>query len=525
MRRTTHTSRPWSRRAALLLVCLLATGSPCAGALEADLGPQLLEARRLWAKGDALGAEASKVARSEGDPIPLLDQQEAAYNAAEAAYTEALKAEPEHPHALADYGRLLIARRKFRKARRQLEAALESPRAAKAFAAAEQADVLRTLGGLLERSGQTGRALAAYRKALELNGADPRNRVSLAVAQCAWEEPEPALEVLKPLTGPELALDGAPPALRALAFYTLAYALEESQRSDEALAAYRRAAQLAEEAGSTETCGVAEQARLAIRRLGRAAREVQPEEARQRRQRALLRCQEGRRLKEEAIKDRAAFATAREKLFSARGPQEQAAWRAKEPLQSLLAAIRAFQEALRIYPKCLRAHRELGLCYLALFEREAALPYLEAAAAYDPASPCVLALLGETRLWVGRETQALETFTALLRAEPEYAPAHLGVAQATLCLLRALKDKYLDPVRLRALKDKYLDLARDALDRALVLGADAGQLKELFEQADKLDEDFRSGKRPASPAHAKPSEKPSRSDQEPFDLLKGTILE
>jgi tetratricopeptide (TPR) repeat protein len=494
-----------ARLAALLVLCAAATAS----ALEADLGPRLLEARRAWSKGDALGVEASRVASKGGDPIPLLDQQEAVYNTAEAAYVEALKSDPEHPYALADYGRLLVARHKLRTARRQLEAALASPRAEKAFAAVERADVLRMLAGLLERAGQTRRALTCYSEALKLNPADPRNRISLAVAQCAWNEPEEAAGILKPLTGPELALDGAPPAIRALAFYTLAYSLEECQQLNDAVAAYRRAVTLAEEAGNAETCGVAEQARLAIRRLSGAIRELQSEEVRQRHERAQVRCQEGCRLKKQALKDRRAFVLAREKYWEASGPQEQAQLRGQEPLQSLYAAIQSFQEALQIYSKCGRAHYELGLCYLTLLEQKAALPYFEAASAYDPANPGVLSALAETRMATGHEDEALDTFMQLLRLDAEYAPAQVGVARAALKLLRSPQD---------------LDLARDSLDRALFLGADATQLTQLMERLDELDKGVRSGKPLPSGARPKAA-RPSRHEPEPFDPLKGTILE
>jgi len=497
------------QRGVLAFTFMLISLPPLARALEPiepDIGPLLLQARQHWEQGDQLGHEASRVARTEGDPIPLLDQQIAAYEAAEMKYLQALKRSPTHPHALFDYGRLLISQRRYRAGRNRLEAALASPRMEKAFLPAERADLMRTLGGVLERAGGWTRAIELYRKSFKANPEDPRNRLSLAVALCAWDDPVEAIELLRPWQESTQALRTVTPSIRSLGIYTLGYALEEDGRPEEAEKAYRQARALAQEAGTSETAGVGEQAGLALQRLAPVLEKLKQEGVKEALARAAQLCREGWRRRQDALRDWLAFAEARQKLWAARTAQEKDEIRQQEPLRVFYEAVRCFDNATQVYPGYARAYRQQGLCYLALVERSAALPQLEAAALYDPHSPSGLAALGETQLSNGDPADALRTFERLLRSEPEYGPGHLGLARALFGQLRTERD---------------LDQALRALDRAKSLGADLRTIMHLEKEATKLQERLRRGERlTAKPATGRP-----RTAPEGDDLWKGSVLD
>jgi tetratricopeptide (TPR) repeat protein len=376
-----------------------------------------------------------------------------------------------------------------------------------------------------QRAGQWRRALDCYRLAMGLYDADPRNRLSLAIAESAWDSPVAAQETLRPWAEPQSAAPIPPlkeggktaaardmsPAMRALGIYTLAYAQEESGRLEEALASYRRARQAAEEAGGAEPCGVAEQARLAAQRLAGQMRSLKAEGSAVAYARAATLFRDGLRKKAVALKDRDAFALARQKLWAAGNAAEAERLRQEEPLRSLHDAMRCFQEALQAYPRFPRAHAELGLCRLALVEQKTALPHLEAAAVYDPLSPGVLAALGECRLSLGAWEAAAETFRKLVSLDPECAPANLGLARLALHLGRTERD---------------LDLAREALFRARLLGTDPRMAVKVHQELETLAEKLRRGEKPpaARARPAPPGAKP-RTAPEGLEIWRGSILD
>lgn len=472
--------------------------------IEPDVGPRLLEARQMWEQGDQLGIEASRIARSNGDPIPLLDQQIALYDAAEMKYLEALKLSPAHPHALFDYGRLLAAQKRYRDARQRLEGALASPRLERAFLPSERADLMRTLGCILERSGGWVRAIELYRDAMKINPDDPRNRLSLAIALCAWDDPVESIELLSPWQAPPEGLRSVTPPIRALGLYTLGYALEEDGRYEVALQAYRQAETLSADAGTNDAIGVGEQSRLALRRLVPYVERLKRDGLVEALARTTQFCRVGWRHRQEALRDKAAFVTARQRLWDARTAQEKDQIRQQEPLSSFYAAVRSFEAAVQTFPGYARAYREQGLCYLALVELRAALPQLEASILYAPYSPGGLAALGETQLSSNEPEKAVETFRNLLRIEPEYGPAHLGLARA---LLRHPRD------------EREIDVALQSLDRAKSLGADMRTILRLEIDAADVQERLRKGEH-SSPSH----QRKERSAPEGNDFFQGSLL-
>lgn len=94
---------------------------------------------------------------------------------------------------------------------------------------------------------------------------------------------------------------------------------------------------------------------------------------------------------------------------------------------------------------------------------------------------------GELRLLLDEWESALQTFEALLRVEPEYAPAHLGMARAAVLLHR---------------NETELNRVRDSLDRAHQLGVDRAQWATVMAQALFLQEKLAKGEPlPESPRH------------------------
>lgn len=473
--------------------------------IEPDVGPLLLRARQHWEQGDQLGIEARRVARTEGDPIPLLDRQIAAYEAAELKYLEALKQSPSHPYALFDYGRLLIAQRRYRDARRCLESALKSPRMKKAFLASERADLMRILGGLVERAGEWTRAIDLYRSSMAVHPEDPRNRLSLAIALCAWDDSVEPIELLQPWQKPAEGLRTVTPAIRSLGLYTLGYALEEDGRPEEAVEAYRQAKRVAKEAGPAETAGVAEQAQLALRRLAPVMERLKDKEARAALLKAAQLCREGWRRRQDALQDWTAFNEARNALNDARTLKDRERLRGEEPLLSFFDAVRCFSEATNAYSHYARGYRQQGFCYLALMERRAALPQLKAAVLYDPHSPAGLAALGEIQLSHSSPEEAQQTFERLLHVEPQYGPAHLGLARS---LFR------------QVVTERDLDRVLQALDRAKALGADLRTIVRLEIDSAERQERLRRGESLVVPVRGQP-----RTAPEGDDIWKGSVLD
>lgn len=489
---------------------------------------KLEEAQKEWMQGDALGLDAHKALLSEGDsiqtPIKLLNAQEEAYKNAERHFLEALKLNPDYLAAKSDYARFLASRKRYGPAKAALAETLAEKSAAQVFSQEERAYLFRTLGGLHERGGQQRLALDAYRQAFQLHPGDPRNRLSLAIAHCANGEPEHAIPVLEPWAGPAGVADGVKPELRALGLYTLAYAQEEMGEPEAALDNYGRARTLAQEAGEAERAGVAVQAKGARRRLHAWLRDLERQEKEERRRRedlekaiakeaAALRpdsappqetppdyepprarmarafklLREGLALKATVLKDAAAFAEAQRALQDAPSPDAREALLAREPLKTFEQAKAGFKDAVQLWPGMARAHRELGLCYNVAGQYDEAGKHLDAAVLYDPRSQSNLAVQGELRLLLDEWEGALQTFEALLRVEPEYAPAHLGLARAAVLLHR---------------NEVELNRVRDSLDRAHQLGVDRAQWATVMAQALFLQEKLAKGEPlPESPRH------------------------
>lgn len=503
---------------------------------------KLEEAQKEWMQGDALGIDAHKALLSEGDsiqtPIKLLNAQEEAYKNAERRFVEALQLNPGYLAAKSDYARFLASRKRYGAAKTALAEALSAANAPQVFSQDERAYLYRTLGGLYERAGQQHLALDAYRQSFQLQPGDPRNRISLAVAHCANGEPEHAIPLLQPWAGPAGAADGVKPELRALGLYTLAYAQEEMGEPEAALENYGRARTEAQGAGEAERAGVAVQAKAARRRLHAWLRDLERQEKEERRRREELEkaiakegaeprpanappleppppyetprarmaraykmLGDGLALKAKVLQEPAAFADAQRALQEAPSPEAREALLAKEPLKTFEQAQNAFKDAVQLWPGMARAHRELGLCYNVAGLYDEAGKHLDAAVLYDPRSQSNLAVQGELRLLLDEWEGALQTFEALLRVEPEYAPAHLGLARAAVLLHR---------------NEAELTRVRDCLDRAHQLGVDREQWAHVMAQALFLQEKLAKGEPlPESPRRwtkePEPKERPKKN--------------
>jgi tetratricopeptide (TPR) repeat protein len=493
------------------IVFVLLLGPSLLAALEPirpDVGPLLLQARREWERGTQKGLEAGRIARANGDPIPLLDEQIAAFDAAEKHYLDALRLVTDHPHALVDYARLLLSQRRYRDARYRLDQALKSPEMEKAFVPAERADLLRMLGGVLERAGQWPRAMEVYRQAMQANPDDPRNRISLAVALCAWDDPAEAVGLLQPWSEPQEGLVVLTPSLRALGLYTLGYALEQDGRPEEAVAAYRQAQESARQTAPTESGDVNEQAGAAQLRLQPVLESLKRAGAKEALARSANLCREGGRLRQAALRNQEVFLNALRLLWDARTHEEKSLVRMREPLASLYEAIRCFDGATQAFPRYARPYRELGLCYLAMIDVRAALPQLEVSAVYDPHAPGGQAALGETQLATGHVEDALSTFSRLLKTEPEYGPASLGLARTALRLPRSEDD---------------LDLAQQALERAHALGVELSTIKATRKNLASLRERLRRGEKLS--VHKPKPKAPRTTAPEGDAIWKGSVLD
>jgi len=455
----------------VFLAVVLLLAAPGAEAQEPDVSEDLARARKAWEQGDALRRKALH-------DFQLIEQQEKAYDQAEKAFRDALKKDPKHPYALADFGRFWLARREYAQARTWLEAAQDSPRA-NMFTAAELADIYRTLGGLLERAGEIGQALDRYRKALDKDPEDVRNLLSLAVGFCAAGKPQEARELLKPWAEKyDAAKPGTPAeaAARALGFYTFAVSLEEIGFLDEALHNYNQALELAQTAGAADSAGVADCAAMALVRLeeisdawqSRVAERAKENAARKEKKqpplpvereeyaKAAYRCDEGLRYKNLALRD-SSFNAALLRLRSGEGAAnaETESIEKHPSFDSFLAAMQAFQDAISKHPKMARAHYELGLCNLLLGRFGKARGLLDAAAVYSPNDLAILHLQGEVLLELGQWQEAATAFKKVLLLEPESGRANFGLARAYAGLQS---------------DERQCQAALDALDRALQLG-------------------------------------------------------
>ncbi|MCW8130368.1 MAG: tetratricopeptide repeat protein [Planctomycetota bacterium] len=261
--------------------CRAEADLPYDPAPPAEVAKKIDEAREAWRLGDKFGQQAREglldVKGSNEANLKLLNAQSKSYDDAEKAFSAALRLDRKHPIALETYARFLLARGRRGMSAIMFEQCLISPKAKDAYQPEERADILRTLAGLLERGGQGERAANLYRHAMELDPRDARNRISLAVCLCAQGEPEGAQQVLlpwleKPETGARVT-----PTQRALGLYTYGYILEQTGRPEDAQVAYKQAREAAEKSESGDDVGVAEQAKLAARRVRAILRDLNPD--------------------------------------------------------------------------------------------------------------------------------------------------------------------------------------------------------------------------------------------------------
>jgi len=465
---------------------------------DTEIDALLTKARVAWQLSNRLGEEARKEMFSEQprteEVNKLYNDQIKAHQGAEQAFRQALRLNPKHPFALEEFGRFLREREYFSEAALRYEQLLQLPAAKGVFADVECADMHRSLGGLLERTGQGTRALEHYRKAVELGSADARNVLSLAVAFNAQRAYEEALALLKDIDAGTWKGREPAPGLRALAIYHYAFALEETGRLDEAAQAYTHAHKAAAETKSEQAEETAEQAKLAARRVRLFVKDLKNEkrkegaqevfDAPERFARAQFQCDEGARLQTEeraclrassAAQNQArAFGKAARQFWIsgtaglalhaetvALHAQSVSLEKQRAGLELLRKAMAAFDAAVQLYPKCARAHQELGFCHLRLLESKAAEPHLDAALIYDPLSPALLSGLSETRMMLGDWAGAEDLFTRLTLSAPYFGPAWLGLARV---------GAKIHPT------PKGLQSALDHLDRAERIGADPAML-------------------------------------------------
>jgi len=464
------------------LLALLACAALCAEDTTPDVRADLQKADAAAAEADALAEKVHAAMTSgAGDYVKLLDEQAALAEKAEQAYREVLVKAPEHPAALANFGLFWMKRKQPGQARNLLGAALRSYRVQQkksqdtktplpaefAITPVREAMLRRTLGGLLERSGDTGDALQNYRDAFTLDKTDPRNRLSLAIALCAAGQPHEAAMLLKPWAE-ETAQAGVSDkpdkddGTLSLGLYTLALAYEETGFLEDALQVYRRALKLAEQAGAGDVSGVAERAGMAVARLEdtfdiaevHAKERVAENEERKKKNQPPLPddresyahaaelCDQGLKYKDEALDDldfrrllmqlRLSSNADRDDAISSSSANDALA---KHPrFEVFLSAMRCFQEAVVKFPRMARPYFELASCSVMLGRYSGAKKLLEEGSSYSPNSLAMLNLHGEVLLQLGQWEEAQKVFTRILSLENESGRANFGLARACAAL-------------------------------------------------------------------------------------------
>ncbi len=462
-----------------------------AAGTDPDAASLLLTAKTSWDQGDALGAQARRSMiqeeRSSEDVLGLLERQEKTYAEAEDAFREAAAKAKDNPHVWVEYGRFLAARKRYREAADRYYGGLLRADKDPSFKAEERADILRAFGGILERGGQLARAINIYQKAFELAPEDPRNRISLAMGRCEGGEPEAAVLLLRSWAEPAGMTAVAQPLLRAYGLYTLAYAQEHCGYPEDARENYRRAHAVAQAQDAVGVEGIRIEAKGAFRRLSLLLKSFKEDpDAREKYVKAHQLVTEGVRVKASALSDLDTFAKARAKWLSANGEKEREEARREGPVMRIGSAMERFQEALRTYSGCGRAHLELARCHVLMDELKSARAHFEAASVYDPLSSSVLAERGSMHLLFNEWNDARTVFTDLLAIEPESGPAYYGLAKAALMQARNGKD---------------LHVAMDYLDRAEQLGADWKRIDGMRSEIDALSKGLDpSGALPALPS-------------------------
>jgi tetratricopeptide (TPR) repeat protein len=437
-----------------LLSCVVTACALGAAGQAPDVGEMLAQARAAWHQGDALERSVrDALAGASGDYAKLLQQQDAAYEKAQKVFREALAAAPGDPRVPAEFGRFWLARREFGQARKMLEAALaDKPPAAQKPAPAEEADIRRTLGGILERAGESPAALDHYRKAFALDNTNARNRLSLAVALCAAGQPRDAAQALKPWgeaapNAPDFAAASA--GVRALGLYTLGLAQEETGLVEDALQSYRKAEALATQGGIADTTGVGERAGAAVARLEDSfdaqqkrieQRQKENEERKKKNlpplpderetySQACGLCEQGCSLKNAALAD-ASFVQAVAQARGNAAVQSEADALAKHAsFDAFQAAMQAFQDSIVKCSTFWRPYYELAACNVMLGRLGTARKLLNQAAGCNPNNIAVLSLQGEVLLELGQWEDAAHAFGRLAELEPESGRANLGLAR------------------------------------------------------------------------------------------------
>lgn len=546
----------------------------CAGESAPGVSAGLDKAKAAWEEADALAKKVhAAMTAGDGEYVKLLDQQAALFEKAEKAYRDVLSNAPDHPRALAEFGLFWNARKQPGQARNLLGAALRSYRVHQkkskddktplppgmAIAPEREALIRRTLGALLERSGDGGGALQNYREAFRLDGSDPRNRLSLAVGLCAAGQPHEAAALLKPWVE-ETAQAGVAdrpdkdPAIMALGMYTLALAGEETGFLEDALQFYRQALKRAEQSGVADVSGVTERAGMAIARLEdtfdlaeshakeriaeneeRAKKKLPPlPDERESYVRAARLCDQGLTYKDEALDD----AEFRKRLMQVRLnanaerdvlPDAASASAANDALakhprfEVFLSAMRSFQEAIVKFPRMARPYFELASCSVMLGRYSAAKKLLDEAAIYSPNNLAILNLHGEMLLQLGQWEDAARVFTRILSLENESGRANFGLARASAALQ---SDARQCQAGLNAL-DRAEQLGVREIRPPKVEGEDSPPSPSLREQLTAALQRFERGEmpppRPVLKGSANPGRRPDH-DRIP-DLWKGSIID
>ena len=521
---------------------LLAFASSCTALdMPPDVSEELAEARAAWRKAEDFNKEIRSARGGDDKNLDaVIDGRDAAYDRAIAMFEMALKKDPSHPQALAEFGRYWLSRRDFFIARRSLEDAWASrfdrsptrspvlreftenvlfgplkdlapylheqsatpeqggARAERSLTDADKGDLLRALGGLAERAGETGPALEYYRAAVKRCPGDSRNTVSLAVALCAAGTPADAVTLLEPWS--RAAAGGVePPAdypkerpdILGLGLYTLALAKEELGWLEDALGLYRRAVEACKQ-GLVQSGETAESARMAIARLEDKLDEFAENEKATAQQVAEIEKQNAERQKlNEKLKsenlplmppkplpdtDRLAFADAlnlcvhglESKQNAMRDPDFLAALgrlrdfniKAKEVEESkefgsFQIAENSFQAAITRYSHFSRPYYELAQCELQMHRFTAARTLLDAGALYNPNDIATLSLRGSVLLELGQWKEAADVFRKVTQLDGDNGAAHFGLGRA----LTALKSD-----------EAMCAEALDAFSRAMRLG-------------------------------------------------------
>jgi len=516
---------------------------------------ELGRARKAWADAKTMGPKVQTALAGGGaEYVKILDRQAALYDAAEQLFRSALRKNPEnpHPHVLADFGLFWVERKQLGQAREFLGSAIRSFKVLQkqsladnkplapdlALTPEKEAHIRRTLAGLLERAGDNGAALRLYADAFRLEETNPKNRLSLAIGYCAGGQPHEAAALLKIWAdGADKSADrpDAQPALLALGLYTLALAKEETGFLEDALAMYKRAMAAAEQAGGSESTGVAERSGFAIARLEDAfdlatkradERAKENDERKKKNQpplpderenyaRAARLCDEGIRYKDEALDD-AAFRKMLALMRSGSGDAEKMV--KTTGFDTLLAAMRKFQDAIVLSTRMWRPYYELALCNVMLGRFSTAKKLLDESVVLSPNNLALLNLQAEVLMELGQWEDAHRAFSRVLYLEPESGRANFGLARACNALQNDLRQ---------------CQSGLDALDRAEQLGVSEFKIQKedgtahlsLREQLTASLQRFERGERPAPRPTLKGASpnKPQRREAAPD--WKGTIFE